>query len=67
MRNLLNDNAVWIGVSGTLASLTTGSLAYFAHEASVWLGFIGAVFSAGSAIFTFCIVFRRWRVGKSST
>lgn len=63
MREFLNEHAITFGISGTIASVTAGSAGYFLHGASVLFGFIAAFFSAGTAIFTFCIVLRRWRRG----
>ena len=60
IKEFLHDNAIVVGISGTIASFTASAAGYFVHQASIALGFISALFGAGTAIFTFLIVRQKW-------
>jgi len=60
LKIFLNENAIGVGVSGTIASFSASAAGYFIQQASVLLGFIAALFGAGTAIFTFLIVRQKY-------
>lgn len=55
----LNDPAIHIGISGTIASVTSAGVSFLLHDVSAILGFVGAAFSALSGILTFCLILRK--------
>jgi hypothetical protein len=58
--DFFHEHPICTGIAGTLASWISSAAAFF-NAATVMFGFVAAAFGAGTAVYTFLLVRRRYR------